>query len=113
MKLVIGSKEYELQSAMEKASLNDLYAMTLQAGIGMGTLGANLETIDTNDLAAAMDKPEMFQALRCLIFLARRYAGEHCTVQSANDFPFSELSFIDDAEPAEEVAAADPTQLPE
>lgn len=112
MKLVIGSTEYELQPAMEKASLNDLYAMTLQTGVGMATLGASLETVDTNDLATAMDKPEMFQALRCLIFLARRYAGEQCTVQSANAFPFSDLAFVDDEEAADE-AEADPTQLPE
>lgn len=108
MKLVIGPTVYDLTPAMENATLNDLYQMTLETGIGMSTLGKKLQRVDTGNLETVMDDPEVFAALRCLIFLARRYAGEKVTVTSANDFAFADLSF--EAEPGEEITdEADPT----
>lgn len=108
MKLVISGTAYDLQGAMEEANLNDLYAMLAQTGMGISSLGASLEKVDTSN-PFAMDDPKVFQALRCLIFLAKRHAGVPCTVETANNFPFSELEFVADESdaPAEDT---DPTQ---
>lgn len=110
MKLVIGSTQYDLEHAMQKASLNDLYDMTFQTGVGMSSLGSSLEGVNTDDLDAVMDDPKVFQALRCLIFLARRYAGEKVSVAQANAFPFSDLSFLEDETDEETDVDADPTR---
>lgn len=99
VKIIIDGKKYPLAESMQRASLNDLYAMKLQTGIGMKTLRETLQRMkDYEDTAAFLEEAENMNAYRCMIWLCRRGAGEFLTVEEANDTPMAEILIEADEE---------------
>lgn len=104
VKIIINGKKYPLAESMQRASLNDLYAMKLQTGIGMKTLRETLQRMkDYEDTAAFLEEAENMNAYRCMIWLCRRGTGEFLTVEEANDTPMAEILIeADEEEPVPE-----------
>lgn len=117
--LELNGKRYEWSNALRRPTLNDLMALKLATGIGMRQITAQLRTYDRLALDAQArratweefaedlsEEPDVMAALRALVWLARRQAGEHLTIDEAGDFRPDEFRIVAD-EPAE--APADPT----
>ncbi|WP_411732188.1 hypothetical protein [Paeniglutamicibacter sp.] len=107
MKIVINGKKYPLAESLQRATLNDLYALKLQTGMGMKSLRETLQRMkDYEDQADFLEEAENMQAFRGMIWLCRRAAGEFLTVEEANNDPLVEIGFENDEEAP--VAETDP-----
>lgn len=104
MKLILGEKQYPLEEAMQKASLNDLYVLKVRSGMGIKALKSNLEKMQTySDPLDFLDDEGNLMALQAMIWLCRRFAGENLSIEEANSTPINEIGFeTDDEEPAAE-----------
>jgi hypothetical protein len=115
--LVIQGKEFDVVETLSKPSLNDLFYLKVKTkseefplGVSLKTLAAGLERMAsfTNPMDF-IDDAESLLSLRALIFLARRHAGERVTLDSANDVPLDEFSFVpEDGDEALFGASPDP-----
>ncbi len=115
MKLVLTTKDgetkkYPLNGAMSRPTLNDVMLLKMQTGMGLAAMQEAVGKFDVGNLAAAMDDLDALQAMRGMIWLVRRQAGEKLTVDEACDFPMDTLDVEDEPgdEPDAEVTA-DPT----
>lgn len=110
MKLIIGDKKYPLKEGIAKASLGDLYVLKIKSGMGIKTI---MHTF--NGLKGAethldfLEDENGIQALRAMIFLCRRAAGEHVDFDEATDVPISSIGFETEEE---DTAKADPKETP-
>ncbi|MGP9031555.1 hypothetical protein ACT17S_00570 [Glutamicibacter mysorens] len=110
MKLIIGDKKYPLKEGIAKASLGDLYVLKIKSGMGIKTI---MQTF--NGLKGAethldfLEDENGIQALRAMIFLCRRAAGEHVDFDEATDMPLSSIGFETEEE---DTAKADPKETP-
>lgn len=119
MLLVIGDRKYDMHETLSKPSLNDLYYLKVKtrseefpAGVSLASLGREMErmsaVVDEHGPNGLLDDAEMLLALRALVFLCRKHAGENVTLDSANDFPLSEFSF--EAEESDAVVVGEDPQ---
>ncbi|PRB69519.1 hypothetical protein [Arthrobacter sp. MYb213] len=110
MKLVIQGKEYELREGISKATLGDLYVLKVKSGMGVKRI---MEVFRGMEKAEShfdlIESEDGIQALRAMIFLCRRAAGEYLDFDEATDFPMSEMGFVVDDE---EKSSADPKETP-
>ncbi|ASN38997.1 hypothetical protein CGQ24_08200 [Arthrobacter sp. 7749] len=107
MKIIINGKKYPLAESLQRATLNDLYALKLQTGMGMKTLRETLQRMkDYEDQSDFLEEAENMNAFRGMIWLCRRAAGEFLTVEEANNDPLAEIGF--ESDPEDPVVEADP-----
>lgn len=115
MKLIIdGVGNYDIQTILEEASLNDLYYLKVKtkteefpAGVSFKSLGEGMKQWGKfEDPSDILNDVEALLNLRSLIFLARRHSGEKVSVDEANDFPLRAFRF--EVEEGDEVEQADP-----
>jgi hypothetical protein len=115
MKLIIdGVGEYDIQTILEEASLNDLFYLKVKtkteefpAGVSMKTLGEGMKKWgEFEDPSDILDDAEALLNLRSLVYLARRHSGEKVSVDEANNFPLRAFRF--EVEDGDEVEPADP-----
>lgn len=104
-KFLISGKKYDLDNAFARPSLNDLVALRLETGLGVQSLRRQVAEIDTLEGGLNsdefFDRPELMNALRALIWLARKAAGEKLTLSEANAFPWEDFDVVDDDAAAE------------
>ncbi len=101
MLIHIGENTYSATDGIREASLNDLYYIKLKTrdeehptGVSLITLKAYLAEFQKVTTGAELvDNLDALMGLRCLVFIARRHAGEKVTLEEANDFQLSQLSF--------------------
>lgn len=99
MKLVIGDKKYPLAESLQRATLNDLYVLKLSSGLGMKKLREILNRMkDYPDTADFLEEAENIQAMRAMIWLCRRAAGESLSLEEANANPLAEIRYEADEE---------------
>lgn len=117
MLLRIQGKEYDATEALARPTLNDVFYMQMKSvsevhpkGVSLKKLGGILERMEDVDEDDFLEDAEIVLGLRCMIFLARRKAGEKITIDEANDFPLSELEIV--MEDSDAIAAEDPLQPP-
>ncbi|QDY64878.1 hypothetical protein FQA45_00315 [Glutamicibacter halophytocola] len=110
MKLVVGDNKYPLKEGIAKASLGDLYVLKIKSGMGIKTL---MHTF--NNLKGAeshldfLEDENGIQALRAMIFLCRRAAGENIDFEEATNMPLSSIGFETEEQDTPE---ADPKETP-
>jgi hypothetical protein len=110
VKLILSGREYELEDALQRSTLADLYQLKLKTGIGMKTLKASLEAMGEFDNPEDfLDDERVLLAFNALIWLCRRRAGEKLTLEEANDVPISEVAFETDEPDVTPDEPADPT----
>lgn len=113
MKLGIDGKVYDLKGALMRPSLNDLHALLLATGIGVKTLKLRMQRIDElPDFEDIFEDAELMDALRSLVWLARRNAGERLSVEDANDFGMDTFELVSDEDDVPAADLADPTTAP-
>lgn len=119
MQLVIQGKNYDLVETLSKPSLNDLYYLKIKTiseefpkGVSLKSMVPVMQRMaDFDDPTDLLDDPELLLNLRSLIFLCRKHAGEQVTLDSANNFPIDEFSFLQEESDNVVVnAAANPPQ---
>lgn len=111
MKLVVSGKEYPLKEGIGKASLGDLYTLKIKSGLGVKRIMQAFQGMKNSaDYWEFFEEAENIQALRAMIWLCRRAAGEHVEFEEATSMPLSEIGFAKD-EP-EEAEEADPKATP-
>jgi len=116
MKLVVGENKYPLKEGIAKASLGDLYVLKIKSGMGIKTLMHtfnNLKGAETH--LDFLEDENGIQALRAMIFLCRRAAGENIDFEEASNMPLSSIGFESvketptDSAPDDEPRAPEPT----
>lgn len=121
MLLRIGTTEYDVTEALRKPTLNDLYYLKVKTrseehptGVSLKTLQDTLDNMAEIDVDDWLDNAEMLLALRVMIYLARRHAGERVNLDQANDFALQDLALIaeDSDEPVLEENAQNAKQDP-
>ena len=111
MKLGIDGKAYDLKGALSSPSLNDLHALLLSTGVGVKTLKLRMQRVDDlPDFEDLFEDAELMVALKAVIWLARRKAGERLTIDEANDFGMDTFELI--REEGDEAKQEDPTTAP-
>jgi hypothetical protein len=109
MKFMIGDKEYDAEQGVAKVSLSTLYELKVKHGIGMKTLvSMTRHFADFKDPLDLLEDKNAFRAFMIIIWLARRYAGEHCSLEEASQFPLDSLRIVND-EPEPESDPKAPT----
>ena len=111
MRLVLSGREYPIEDALQKATLDDLYRLKVDMGVGMPMLIAAFDAMGAaSDPAAVLDNADVLGALTAIVWLCRRRAGEKLTVAEAGDVPLAELRLVlDDEEDGEAVPTSAPT----
>ncbi|MHC6176242.1 hypothetical protein [Glutamicibacter sp. X7] len=110
MKLVVSGKEYPLKEGIGKASLGDLYTLKIKSGLGVKRIMQAFQGMKNAESQwDFFEEAENIQALRAMIWLCRRAAGEHVDFDEATSMPLSEIGFIKDEA---EVTEADPKATP-
>lgn len=99
MKLVISGKKYDLEESLQKVTLQNLYVLKVQHGVGMKQILEAFQKFEANqDPMEFLDDVEGLLAFQAMIWLVRRHAGEHLSLEEANDVPLDELLFEEDVE---------------
>jgi hypothetical protein len=97
MKIKIQGKEYPMAS-IGKATLFDVMEIKKATGMTIGEVEEHLTAMSTDSSegtgAEMLSNPEALIALGALIWLTRRRAGEHLTLEQACDFPLDEMEFV-------------------
>lgn len=122
MLITIAGVQHDLQEVLAKPSLNDLFYLKVKSrseefpeGMSLARLGeylAKMRSIQTG--AQLLDDPEILLALKGVVYLCRRRAGERLTWDDAGDLRLDEITFViedSDEIPAED-DAANPQQAP-
>lgn len=119
MKFMIGDKEYDAEEGLSKVSLHTLYELKVKTGIGMKTLAQMAQRLGQfDDPMDVLDDKDAFRALMIVVWLARRYAGEHLSLEESSSFPLEDFKLVVEDEPEGEEdpkapPASDPAADPE
>jgi hypothetical protein len=117
MKLIVDGRKYPLQEAIQGATLRNLYSLKLQTGLGIKSLRDTFQKMKDSapkdgtpgDPLDFLEDTDNLLALQAMVWLCKRHAGEHVTVDEANDFPLNAIGFEQDVEPEAEATTPDPT----
>lgn len=102
MKFLIGDKQYDAEEGLSKVSLATLYELKVKTGIGMKTLAGMAQKLGTyTDPMDLLEDKDSFRALMIVIWLARRHAGEHLSLEESSSFPLDEFRLVDEERPEE------------
>ncbi len=109
MKLKINGTVYDLQAALNKATLNELMELKVKTksadfpGVSVKSIVRTFQELATSDDPLDfLDTVDSMQNFRGMVWLARRMEGEQLTIEEANAFPLvGGLDFVDD-EPEEQ-----------
>lgn len=122
MLLRIMGVEHDLQEVLRRPSLNDLFYLKVKSrspeypeGMSLRKLGEYLKKMgELEHPSDAIDDPDVLLALKGVVYLCRRRAGEKVSWEEAGELELSELEFIveDSDEPILAEAAADPLEAP-
>lgn len=122
MILRIAGAEYDLNEVLSRPSLNDLFYLKTKSkspeypnGISLVTLGEYLKKLgQITDPRQIVDDADVLIALKGVIYLCRRHAGERLTWDDAGELELAELDFVieDSDELVLEKAHEDPPQAP-
>jgi hypothetical protein len=100
MKFMIGDNEYDAEEGVSKVSLSTLYELKVKHGIGMKTLVEMTRNFaNFKDPLDLLEDKNAFRAFMIIIWLARRHAGERCTLEEASQFPLDSLRIVTEPEP--------------
>lgn len=102
MKIVISGKEYPV-ATQNDATLADFVALKDATGLTRKDLRELGERVSKMTEAEAEDSEDAMLATGVTVWLTRRRAGEHLTLEEACDFPLAQLQFI--VEPGDAIAA--------
>lgn len=104
MKFLIEGREYDVERGLSKASLYTLFELKSKYGIGVKSMVSAAKKMENlADPMDLLDDEESFKTFLAIIWLARRYAGEKCTLEEANSMPLDSLQIV--AEDGDEEAA--------
>lgn len=106
MKFIIEGRTYDVEQGVKKASLATLYELKLRHGIGIKTLQQMCrELAKFDDPVELLEHKDAFQALRVVIWLARKGQGDKIgSLDDATSFPIDQMEIVidDDDEPVAE-----------
>lgn len=113
MILRIAGAEYDLNDVLGRPSLNDLLYLKLKSrstdypkGMSIVTLGEYLKKLAAiTDPRELVDDPDILLALKGVVYLCRRSAGEKVTWDEAGELQLSDLDFV--VEESDELAMAE------
>jgi hypothetical protein len=102
MLIQIGEQKYSITDGLAHPTLNDIFYLKVKTrseefpeGVSIPRLSQMLEVLQKAETGAdIMDSVDGMMGLRAVIFLARRHAGEHISVEEANDVALADLHFI-------------------
>lgn len=122
MLIRIAGAEHDLNEVLGRPSLNDLFYLKVKSrspeypdGMSLAKLGEYLKKLATISHAAQIvDDPEILLALKGIVYLCRRHAGEKVTWDEAGELELAEFDFVieDSDEQALEAPPQDPPQAP-
>jgi hypothetical protein len=112
--------EYDMDAALRHPTLNDLFYLKVKTrseeypkGVGLKVLGEYLEKFTQLESPSdLLEDADSLLALRCLVFLCRRAAGERLTIDEANDFPLEAFEFVIEDSDQPILEAANPPVAP-
>jgi len=102
MILRIAGVEHDLADVLSRPSLNDLFYLKVKSrspeypnGISLVTLGEYLSRLATiKDPRDLVDDPDVLLALKGVVYLCRRHAGERLTWEDAGELELRDLDFV-------------------
>jgi hypothetical protein len=102
MILRIAGVEHDLAEVLSRPSLNDLFYLKVKskspeypAGISLVTLGEYLKKLaKIKDPRELVDDPDVLLALKGVVYLCRRHAGERLSWEDAGDLELRDLDFV-------------------
>jgi hypothetical protein len=103
MKFMIGDNEYDAEAGVSKVALSTLYELKVKHGVGMKTLVEMTRSFaNFTDPMDLLEDKNAFRAFMIIIWLARRHAGERCTLEEASSFPLDSLRIVGEPEPEDD-----------
>ena len=102
MILRIAGTEHDLNEVLSRPSLNDLFYLKVKSrspeypeGISLVTLGEYLKKMaKITDARQLVDDPDVLLALKGVVYLCRRHAGERLTWDDAGELELADLDFV-------------------
>jgi len=108
--LVVRGVRYDLQGAVQEASIRSLVDLQKAAGISVNTIAETLVGMGEMQSAAEIfDSVERLNVFAAMVFLCWRKAGEKVSFDEAAEVSMSEVSIDFDVE--EDAADEDPKDL--